>query len=198
MLGVVGFGLALFAHIAAGGAAPAPVVLLLLAALVCLAALLLTGTRMSPVRVGVSLTAMQVVLHEVFMWLGAPAACSMSGVSATPGGPMSHGGGLAPMVECASVMAQAMGQRSAFGATAMVVGHVTATAVMAALLAYGEQVLWFLAGCVRPSQWLHVGLPELPSVRAVSPFEPRILSLRYARGGVGRRGPPSPALVAFV
>jgi hypothetical protein len=198
-LGAVGFFLALVAHVAAGGAAPGPEVLLLLAGLVSLAAVLLTGTRLSPVRVGVSLTAMQVVLHQVFMWLGAPAACLMSGVSAPPGGPMGHGGGPVPLVECASWMAQmGMGQRSSFAATAMLGAHVAATAVTATLLAYGEQVLWFLAGCVRPRQWLRVGLPELPAVRVAPSGAPRILRLRYACGGVGRRGPPSPALVAFV
>jgi hypothetical protein len=196
-LGAVGFVLALVAHLAAGGVAPGPVVLLLLAGLVSLAALLLTGTRLSPVRVGVSLTAMQVGLHEVFMWLGAPPACLMSGGSAPPGGPMGHGGGPVPLVECASGMAQVMGQRSTFVAAAMLGAHVAATAVMAALLAYGDQVLWFLAGCVRPPQWLQVGLPELPAVRFASSGPPRILRLRYACGGVGQRGPPSPSLVAF-
>jgi hypothetical protein len=195
-LGGVGFVLALVAHLAAGGAAPGPVALLVLAGLISLAAVRLTGTRLSPVRVGVSLTAMQVVLHEAFMWLGAPAACSMSGVSAPPGGPMGHGGGPMPLGECASGMAQAMGQGSTFAATAMISAHVAAMAVMAALLAYGDQVLWFLAACVLPSQWLRVGLPELPAARVASSGAPRILRLRYARGGVGRRGPPWPALVA--
>jgi hypothetical protein len=197
-LGAVGFVLALVAHLAAGGVAPGPVQLLFLAGLVSLAAVLLTGTRLSPVRVGVSLTAMQVVLHEVFTWLGAPAACLMNGVS-FPGGPMSHGGGPVPLVECASGMAQlGMGQRSTFAATAMLGAHVAATALLAALLAYGDQALWFLAGWVRPPQWLQVGLPELPTVRGTSSGVPRILRLRYACGGVGRRGPPSPSLVAFV
>ena len=49
-LGVVGFVLALAAHVAAGGAEPGPVVLLLLAGLVGLAAVLLTGVRLTPVR----------------------------------------------------------------------------------------------------------------------------------------------------
>jgi hypothetical protein len=198
-LGAVGFVLALVAHVAAGGVAPGPVVLLLLAGLVSCAAVLLTGSRLSPVRVGVSLTAMQVVLHEVFMWLGAPAGCLMAGVRASPGGQMGHGGGPVPMSACATVVGHlGMGQRSAFTATAMICAHVAATAVMAALLAYGEQMLWFLAGCVRPPQWLRVGLPEPLSVQVVSDGVPRILRLRYAYGGVGLRGPPSPALVAIV
>jgi hypothetical protein len=196
--GAVGFVLALVAHVAAGGVLPDPVALLLLTGLVCFAAVLVTGARLSPVRVGVSLTAMQVVLHEVFMRLGAPPTCLMSGVSAPPGGLMGHGGGPMPLVECASGMAQAMGQRSTFAATAMLGAHIAATAVMAALLAYGDQVLWFLAGCARPLQWLRVGLPELQAVRVAPPGAPRILRLRYACGGVGRRGPPLPALVALL
>ena len=194
-LGVVGFVLALVAHLAAGGAAPGPVVLLFLAGLVSLAAVLLTGTRLSPVRVGVSLTAMQVVLHGVFMWLGAPTACLMSG---SPGGPMGHGGGPAPLVECATGMASlGMSQGSTFAATAMVGAHVAATAVMAALLAYGEQVLWFLAGCVRPPRWLRVGLAELSAVRVAFSGAPRMLPVRIACGGVGRRGPPPMGLFAI-
>ena len=51
-LGVVGFVLALAAHVTAGGARPGPVVLLLLAGLIGLAAVLLTGARLSPVRHG--------------------------------------------------------------------------------------------------------------------------------------------------
>ena len=145
------------------------------------------------------MAAMQVVLHEIFMLLGAPAECVMSGVSAVPGGPMGHGDGPAPLVACASGMAQlGIDQRSTFAATAMLGAHVAATVVMAALLAYGDQVLWFLAGCVRPPQWLRVGLPELPAVRVPSCGAPRIIRLRYACSGVGRRGPPSSALVAFV
>jgi hypothetical protein len=197
-LGVVGFVLALVAHLAAGGAAPGPVVLLFLAGLVSLAAVLLTGTRLSPVRVGVSLTAMQVVLHEVFMWLGAPAGCLMTAVSASPGGHMGQGGPPLPLLECSTAMASlGMSQRSVFAATAMVSAHVAATAVMAALLAYGEKVLWFLAGCVRPPRWLRVGLAELSAVRVAFSGAPRMLPVRIACGGVGRRGPPPMGLFAI-
>ena len=196
-LGVVGFVLALVAHVAAEGAAPEPVALLLLAGLTGLVAVLLTGAKLSPVRVGVSLTAMQVVLHEAFMWLGSPAACLVTGVSAPAGGHMGHGG--QPMIECATGMAHAgMGQTSMFAATTMVGAHVAATAVMATLLAYGEKVLWFLAGCVRPPRWLRVRLPAPPAMPAVSCGAPRMLRVRFACGGVGRRGPPPRGLFAIV
>src|SRR5450631_1839001 len=81
-LGVVGFLLALVAHVTAGGATPGPVVLVGLVGLVGLVAVLLTGVRLSPLRIGVSLAAMQMVLHEAFMWLGAPGDCVMTAVSA--------------------------------------------------------------------------------------------------------------------
>jgi hypothetical protein len=74
---VFGRGLALAAHVAAGRATLGSAVLLLLAGMIGLAAVLLTGARLSPARVGVSLAAMQVVVHEAFMWLSAPAACVM-------------------------------------------------------------------------------------------------------------------------
>ena len=198
-LGVVGFALALVAHMAGGGAAPGPVAMLFLAGLVGLAAVLLTGARLSVVRVGVSFSAMQVVLHEVFMRLGGRADCLMTGVSAPAGGQMGHGGGPVPLVQCAAGMANSgVGERSAFAAAAMVGAHVAATAVLVALLAYGEKVLWFLAGCVRPPRWLGVGLPEPPAPRFVSSGVPGMFGLRIACGGVGRRGPPSRAQLAIV
>lgn len=196
-LGAVGFGLALVAHVAAGGSAPGPVVLLFLAGLIGLTALLLTRARLSPVRVGISLSAMQVVLHEAFMWLGSPAGCSMTGV-VDPGG-MQMGHGSQPVLECATGMARAgMGQGSVFAAMTMLGAHVVATAVMVVLLAFGEKMLWFLAGSVRPAQWLRVGLPELPAMRVGSSSAPRRLRAQFASGGVGRRGPPTRGLFATV
>jgi hypothetical protein len=183
-LGVVAFCLALVAHVAAGGNAPGPVALLLLAGLIALAAVLVTAGRLGPVRVGVSLAAMQVVLHEAFMWLGSPAGCP-----APAGGRMSHGS--QPMLECATEMAQAgVGPSAGIAASVMVGAHVAATAVMATLLAYAETVLWFLA-----LRWLRLGLPELPVIRARARAvgAPRMSRVHCARGGVGRRGPPLPA-----
>jgi len=183
-LSIVGFVLALVAHAAAGGVAPGPVALLLLAGLVGLAAVLLTGGRLGPVRVGVSLTTMQVVLHEVFMRLG------------TTG--MAHTG-MADSGMAGTGMAEAgMTERSLLAATAMVDAHVAAIAVMAVLLAYGEKAVWFLAGCVRTLRWLRVGLPALPAVRGVSLGAPRMYRVRFASGGVGRRGPPSRDLFAVL
>ena len=110
-LGLVGFVLALAAHVTAGGATPGPVVLLLLAGLIGLAAVLLTGARLSPVRVGVSLAAMQVCLHEAFMWLSAPAACVMPVMNAPTDGLMGMGHGAQSLLNCAAGMTHAgMGQ----------------------------------------------------------------------------------------
>jgi hypothetical protein len=195
-LGVVGFVLALAAHVAAGGVAPGPVVLLLPAGLIGLAAVLITRVRLSPVRIGISLTAMQVVLHEVFMRLGERAGCLMTGVSAPAGAHLGHG---QPMLGCATGMAHAgMGQPSVLVAPAMVGAHVAATAMMAALLTCGEKLLWALAGFVRPPRWLRVGLPELPAVQVFSFGAPRMFRMRFACGGVGRRGPPPRSLFAIV
>jgi hypothetical protein len=190
-LGVVALGLALTAHLAAGGAAPGPVALLLLAVSIGLTTLLLTGVRLSPVRVVVSLAAMQVILHEAFIWLSAPAVCLTPGLSASAGGHMGMVQGGQPVLKCAAGMAHAgMGHSSAFAAMAMLGAHVAATAVMAALLAYGERVMWFLAGWVRPRRWLSVGLPELQAFRVFSFGAPPILQVLFASGGAGLRGPP--------
>jgi hypothetical protein len=174
-------------------------VLLLLAGLVGIASVLLTRVRLSPVRVVVSLAAMQMALHEALMGLSAPAGCVMTGMSTHAGGRvgMGQGGQLVP--ECAAGLAQAgMGQSSVFAATAMLGAHVVATALMAALLVYGERVLWFLAGWVRPAPWLRVGVPELPAARVFSFGAPPMLRVRFACGGVGRRGPPPGGRLAIV
>ena len=187
-LGVVGLNLALVAHLTAGGAAPGPAALLLLAGLMGLAAVLLTGARLSPFRIGISLSAMQVILHEAFLRLGSQAVCTISEVSA-PGG-MRMGHRAQPMVECATDMAHAgmghagMGHGSVVAASAMVGTHV-------------EQVLWFLAGCVLPARWLRPVQVDLPAARvAATSGAPRMLRARFASGGVGRRGPPARTLLA--
>jgi hypothetical protein len=164
-LGVVGFVLALIAHVAAHGVLPGPAPLILLGGLVALAALLLTGARLSPLRLGLSLVLMQVTLHEAFTQLG------------TTG--MADAG---------------MGHTSPFADLAMVGAHLAATAVMVALLAAGEKVLWFLAGFVSPVRWLRVALHELSAVSILPSVPRRSLRARFADGGVGRRGPPQPGL----
>jgi hypothetical protein len=198
-LGVVAFVLASVAHVVAGGAAPGPAVFLLLAGLIGMASVLLTRVRLSPLRVVVSLAGMQVLLHQAFMRLSAPAGCVLTGMSAPAGGhvAMGHGGQLAP--ECASGMVHAgMGQGSMSSAMIMLGAHIAATALMAALLAYGEKLMWFLAGWVRPARWLPAGAPVLPAVRAFSYGAPSMLRVRFACGGVGRRGPPPQGLFAIV
>jgi hypothetical protein len=198
-LGVVGFSLALAAHMAAGGAAPGPVVVLLLAGLTGVAAVLVTGVRLSPLRIVLSLTAMQVVLHEAFMRLNSPPACLVPVMEAPAGGQLDMGQGAQPVLDCATGLTHAgMGRGSMSAAMTMIGAHVVATAVMAALLAYGERVLWVLAGWVRPAPWVPAGLPELPAARVFSCGAPPMLRVRFPCGGVGRRGPPPRGVFAIV
>jgi hypothetical protein len=196
-LGVAGFVLALTAHVVAGGAAPAPVVLTLAAGLIALAALLVTAVRLSLLQIGVSLAAMQVVLHEGFMWLAAPSDCTMTALTAVTTGSATKAAQIGqdgqPAMVCAAGMTPAgMGQASAFGAAAMLVAHVAATAVMVVLLAHGERVLWFLVRLVFPASCLRVHLPQLPAVKSSSSTAAPVVRarVRLASGGVGRRGPP--------
>ena len=171
-LGVVGFILALAAHVAAGGLSPGLAPLLLPAGLTGLAALLLSRARLSPLGVGACLTLMQVLLHEAFGSLSMSAGMAQAGIAQAG-------------------MAQAgNAPRSPFSALLMVAAHVAATALMAALLGYGEKALWFLAGYARPPRSLRVSLPEPSSVHPVACLTPRLVRLRFADGGVGRRGPP--------
>lgn len=132
-----------------------------------------------------------VVLHEVFMLLGAQTGCVITGMSAPAGGLMGHGAPAVPPSGCAIAMAHTgMGKPSLFAATAIIGAHVAATAVMVALLAYGEKVLWLRAGWVCPPRSSRVGLPELLAVRVMSSGGSPKLRVRFAFGGVGRRGPP--------
>jgi len=191
-LGVAGFVLALVAHVAAGGASPEPGVLLLLAGCTGLITWLLTGVRVSPVRVVVSLAAMQVVLHEALMRLSVAAPCLMPVMEPAAGGNAGMGHGGQPVLECATSMAPhpGMGPRSIFATTTMLGAHLVATMVMAALLAYGERALWFLAGLVRPPRSLSAVRPQPPKIRMFPYGEPRVARACFASGGVGRRGPP--------
>jgi hypothetical protein len=172
------------------------VLLMLLAGMTGLASVLLTAVRLTPLRIGVSLAAMQVVLHEAFMWLGAPADCAMTAVSAT--GAMHIGPDGQPALACATGMAHGGMWHGSVWATAMVGAHVAATAVMAALLANGEKMLWFLARWVHPARWLRVRLPRLPAAPVVSSTAPPMVPVRLASGGLGRRGPPPQALSAII
>jgi hypothetical protein len=167
-LGVGGFVLALIAHVAAHGVIPGLASLVLLGGLTALAALLLTGVRLSPVRVGLSVVVMQLALHETFMRL------SMT-----------------------SMADAGMSQRSRLAGAAMVGAHVAATMVMAALLAAGEKLLWFLAGFVSLARWPRLELPGLSTVSHTSAGQTWSLRGRFADGGVGRRGPPRHALIAL-
>ena len=63
----------------------------------------------------------------------------------------------------------------------MIGAHVEATALMAAMLAYGEQVLWLRAGFVRPPSWLRVSLPELQGMRVVPSCEPPMFHVSRRR-----------------
>jgi len=193
LLAVVGFTLALVAHVTGGGAVPRPAVLLFLAGLIGLAAVLLTRTRLTPLRVGLALSAMQAGLHEAFMRLGAQAGCPMTDGSLTGGMQMGHGS--QPVAVCANGVSHAgLAQSSMLTGTTMIGAHLAATAVMVGLLAYGEKVLWFLAGCVRPARWLRVVPAEAPPARIAAPVAPPTTCLQLTSGGVGRRGPPMSGL----
>jgi len=196
-LSLVGFTLALVAHLTAGGSVPGPAMLLLLAGFVGLAAVLLTRTRLTPLRVVMSLSAMQVGLHEAFMRLGPQAGCPLTGGSMAGGMQMGYEG--QTMDACATELAHAvLAQGSVLTGATMIGAHLTATAVMAGLLAYGEQALWFLAGCVRPARWLRVAAPEPPPDLIAASCAPRTTCMRFTSGGVGRRGPPMSGLLTAV
>jgi hypothetical protein len=174
--------LSLSAHVLAGGAAPSAPALLVLAVPVACLSILVTGERAGLLRIGGTLAAAQVGLHEGFMLLAQP-HCSLPAMAGH-----AHGAPAGAAMSCTAAMPMAG------PSVAMVVAHVAAAAATGLLLWQGERLIWALV------TWLAVTLPQaldpLPA-RARRTAHP-IVVRRSARslttlGGVGRRGPPAVA-----
>lgn len=146
----------------------------------------------------------QLFLHFLFSLSSAPR------LVAVPGGAVATGGhgygpghealttslatGAGPITAGADVHASPAVDALGAGTAAMTLGHLIATVVAAACLAYGEQALWRLAGLVIPLlAWRRVRGPVVPSRPRPVPVAPlawspsiEVLLARCAP----RRGPP--------
>lgn len=167
------FGLSTGAHVVGGGALPSSGSALVMALALLWTGLVLTGRRLGPITLTLSLAASQLLLHLILTASEATAACVAAGghhdmvLACSGGAPMSHHNG-----------------------AAMLLAHATATIVLALLLARGEETIWFLAGRLWPRLPRRLCLPSLAR-EAIAPVHVVGLTTRVTLlGGVGRRGPP--------
>lgn len=183
-LGIASYGLAVGAHVGAGGGWPGwPVSVMLAALLGVLGVAFTTRRRRLPAVLGV-LTAAQLVLHVLLSLLDTPASsCSVVSV-----------GHHAATASCDPSVATAGSAAMAMPSVSMVLAHLAATAATAWVLARGEAWLWrtvrgILAATVpvritaAPRVWvLHREVVRTP--------------IRWARPDAPR-GPPEPGLLAI-
>ena len=183
-LGTAAYGLAVGAHVSAGGGWPGwPVSVMLVALLGVLAVVFTNRRRRLPSLFGV-LAAAQVALHVLLSLLDAPASsCSVVDV-----------GHHAATASCDPSVAASGSVAMAMPSLSMLVAHVVATAATAWLLARGEAWLWrTLRGLlavqmpVRITATWRVWLLDREAARPTS---------RWARPDAPR-GPPEPALLAI-
>jgi hypothetical protein len=181
VLGACCLVLSLTAHVLAGGAAPSPMALLVLAVPVACLSILVTGERAGLLRIGGTLAATQVGLHEGFMLLAQP-HCSLPAMAG-------HG-----HTAVGAAMSCTPGMPMAGPSAVMFAAHVVAAVATGLLLWRGERLLWALV------TWLAVTLPQALDPRPVPARRPAhpVVVRRSARsfttlGGVGRRGPPTVA-----
>lgn len=179
--------LAAGAHLAGGGALPAPGIMLAILALTLLTSAAATRLRLGLPAMVALLGSGQVVLHTVFHNLSAP-----MGPSSTLASGHDHQPAAALQAYSDSIP---LGDQLHAGETSplMLVAHILATAACALLLAKGEDALWTLAAWLRPLAALprSVVLDAVPTVRAFSlpaglPRQPWRNLRQHSR-----RGPPS-------
>jgi hypothetical protein len=186
-------GLAVTAHVAAGGPAPRPLGLAGLAlgtAYVCAWA---SRRRLSLPAIAALLATGQWLLHQAFNALEAPACAPVAAADHA-----GHIAGHAPAACAAPADAAAAlaASHAAVPSWAMLAAHALATAVTALALATGERAIWALCALfaallpVLPRLVVTVvpAAPRAPSV-TVRPRPRRVLLLRTSP----RRGPPAAA-----
>ena len=183
--------LAAGAHLAGGGALPAPTVMLAVLALTALGSTTATRLRLGLPAVAALLASGQLALHEVFTAASIPAAAAGSGATAPHASHSSAAAALPPMLD------HIYGVEATSGPL-MLAAHVFATLGTALLFAKGEDALWALAAWLRPL----VALPRPAAydggAAPLVPFAPSAVPLRPWRNlrQDSRRGPPSAVVLS--
>lgn len=174
------FALASGAHVMAGGSLPAPAIFAGLVALVLAPVMVLVKIRVTAPVMAVLLGASQMIMHEAFNALSAPAGLdSVSGAH--------QHGSLAALIPAESIDPGGV----AAPGVLMLIMHAAATLTTALVLARGEAAAWALAAWLRPLTRILTAVvvpdwPQLPAPDYVV-MPSRWRSLRFP----ALRGPPS-------
>ncbi|MFI7532692.1 MFS transporter [Streptosporangium sp. NPDC049376] len=162
--------LAVLGHLAAGGSGPESWAVAAGGATVMALTAALAGRERSATTIGVTLSGMQLFLHELF------AFDDPSGISLAAHG---HGGRLG----------EGLG---------MIIAHLTATLITGWWLSRGEAALWALLRAAGRRLGAALRLLPLPSIPAPARTVPATVAPvpagRLLRHTVSRRGPPLPAV----
>jgi hypothetical protein len=182
--------LAAGAHLAGGGALPAPTVMLAVLAFTALGSTTATRLRLGFPAVAALLAGGQLALHEVFTAASIPAAAG-SGTTAP------HASHSPPAVALPPVLDHIYGAEATTGPL-MLAAHVLATLGTALLLAKGEDALWALAAWLRPLLALPRPAACDGGAAPLVPFAPFAVPLRPWRNlrQDSRRGPPSAVVLS--
>lgn len=198
-LAVVMISLAALAHVLGGGALPGGGVLAVLLGLVLVTCLVASDRRLGAPSIGAILGGGQLALHEAFALLGTTGADAASlghvvgsghhAVLVTHAGQAGSDVGAAHAVGVDALGMHAMGSGHHLSLS-MVLAHVLATVVTAAVLARGERALWLLAGWLAPVIRLLLERPaHWPRPTAITVAVPRLRSAELVLAAP-RRGPP--------
>ncbi|TNB75789.1 hypothetical protein FHJ30_03950 [Arthrobacter sp. BB-1] len=188
--------LAAGAHLAGGGALPAPTVMLAVLALTALGSTTATRLRLRFPAAAALLAGGQLLLHEVFAAAGVPAAAAGSGTATPHASHLSGAAGLPAVLDHlygTGIYGTEIYGTGATSGPLMLAAHILATLGSALLLAKGEDALWALAAWLRPL----VALPRPAAydggAAPLVPFAPSAVPLRPWRNlrQDSRRGPPS-------
>ncbi len=141
-------GLALTAHLVAGGSTPAgPALIGAVVAVGCLATLA-TGRRLGRRSICFGLAGSQAALHLWFGSTGRDAGCDVGGwIRHGPWSPGHlHGSSVVDCLGTAATTGRAADTSAAVDGVAMLTAHLAAVVLTGLLLGYGETLLWRLLG----------------------------------------------------
>ena len=183
--------LAAGAHLAAGGALPAPAIMLAALSLTALGSTAATRLRLGFPALAALLGGGQLALHEVFSAFSSPGTNPGSGTATPHESHLAGAGILAPAVDHLAGAAATAGPL-------MLSAHILATLASALLLAKGEAALWALAAWLRPLVALPQPVACDDGTPPVAAFPPAAVPLRPWRNlrQDSRRGPPSAVVLS--
>lgn len=181
-------------HTLAGATAPSLPVLALAGAFAAVVCVVLTGRRLSPLRLAASVLLSQLAYHALFLVAGSGGEVSVAG--GTPSSGHFHDSATVELIAGG-------GGPSAHAAhsTSMLAAHLVAAVLTFAALQHGERLFWTLGATLaravvrivaRASALLAPSSPSIAVLGAPEPREPRALDAVLSL--LRHRGPPARAL----